>query len=147
MYLFIGESLGWQEIAVIGVVALIVLGPRRIPEVAKKIGKTMAEFRKITNEFKSTWENEVGFTADEKTSFRSLINDTVGFNEKNTEYKAPTQEALTAPKVKELSADEVAKLFPNNKITGNTEEQKPTPLETISEPEKEETPLSKRDWL
>lgn len=147
MYLFIGESLGWQELIVIGVVALIVLGPRRIPEVAKKIGKTMAEFRKITNDFKSTWETEVAITDDEKMSFKSILNDTVNFDDKKTNPQPFKSDLLAPPKVKELSSDEIAKMFPNNKIGGVAEAAKPEPIETVTEPETVETPLSKRDWL
>lgn len=43
----------------IGLVALIFLGPRRMPEMAKKMGKFMAEFRGTANEFKETWRREV----------------------------------------------------------------------------------------
>ena len=66
MYLFIFESIGTSELLLIGVIALIFLGPRRMPEIARKIGKIMAEFRTTTNEFKSTWEREVNF--DEETN-------------------------------------------------------------------------------
>lgn len=53
----------------IGIIALIFLGPRKLPEYAKKIGKIMAEFRGTANEFKQTWEREVNFE-DEKKSFQ-----------------------------------------------------------------------------
>lgn len=59
MFLFIFESLGTSELILIGIVALIVFGPRKLPELARTIGKTMADFRKTTNEFKETWEKEV----------------------------------------------------------------------------------------
>jgi TatA/E family protein of Tat protein translocase len=40
-------------------VALIVFGPRKLPEIGKSLGKMMAEFRRASNEFRSTIENEV----------------------------------------------------------------------------------------
>ena len=58
MFLFIFESIGTQELILIGIVALIFLGPRKLPEIAKTIGKYMAEFRNTTNEFKATWERD-----------------------------------------------------------------------------------------
>ena len=61
MYLFILESIGTQELILIGIVALIFLGPRRLPEIARKLGKVMSDLRNTTNEFKSTWEREVDF--------------------------------------------------------------------------------------
>ena len=61
MFLFILESIGTSELILIGIIALIFLGPRKLPQIAKTIGKTMADFRHTTNEFRSTWEREVNF--------------------------------------------------------------------------------------
>lgn len=58
-YLFIFESIGTSELMLIGMVALIVFGPRKLPELARTIGKTMAEFRRTTDDFKNTWEQEI----------------------------------------------------------------------------------------
>lgn len=66
LYLFIFESIGTSELLLIGIVALIFLGPRRLPEIARKLGKIMAEFRTTTNEFKATWEREVDFEEEAK---------------------------------------------------------------------------------
>jgi Tat protein translocase TatB subunit len=52
-------TLGGPELFLIFVVALIVFGPRKLPEIGKSLGKMMAEFRKASNEFRSTIENEV----------------------------------------------------------------------------------------
>jgi Tat protein translocase TatB subunit len=52
-------TLGGPELFLIFVVALIVFGPRKLPEIGKSLGKMMAEFRRASNEFKSTIENEV----------------------------------------------------------------------------------------
>lgn len=66
MYIFILESIGTTELLLIGIVALIFLGPRRLPEIARKAGKIMAEFRGTANEFKETWEKEVNFEEEAK---------------------------------------------------------------------------------
>lgn len=52
-------SLGWPEILAILVVALIVFGPRKLPDLGKTLGETLAQFRKASDEFKRTWESEV----------------------------------------------------------------------------------------
>jgi sec-independent protein translocase protein TatA len=52
-------SIGMQEIIVIFVIALIVFGPRKLPEIGKMLGKGMAEFKKASNELRQTWEEEV----------------------------------------------------------------------------------------
>lgn len=64
MFLFILESIGTSELILIGIIALIFLGPRKLPQIANTIGKTIADFRNTTNEFKSTWEREVDFETE-----------------------------------------------------------------------------------
>jgi len=52
-------NLGWPEIMIILVIALIVFGPRKLPELGKSLGKGLAQFRKASEDFKRTWEDEV----------------------------------------------------------------------------------------
>ena len=52
-------TLGGPEILLLLVLALIVFGPRKLPEVGKSMGKMLAEFRKASNDFKRTIEDEV----------------------------------------------------------------------------------------
>ena len=52
-------SLGIPELILIFIVALIVFGPRRLPEIGRTLGKAMGEFKKATDDFKNTIEREV----------------------------------------------------------------------------------------
>src|SRR5947207_87416 len=52
-------NLGWSEMFFIVVFALIVFGPRKLPEIARTLGKTMAQLRRMSDEFKQTWETEL----------------------------------------------------------------------------------------
>jgi sec-independent protein translocase protein TatA len=52
-------SLGFQELILIFVVALIVFGPRRLPDIGRSIGKALGEFKRATNDLKATLEEEV----------------------------------------------------------------------------------------
>jgi TatA/E family protein of Tat protein translocase len=52
-------TLGGPELILILVVALIVFGPRRLPEIGKSMGRMLAEFRKASNDFKRTIEDEI----------------------------------------------------------------------------------------
>ncbi len=52
-------SLGGPELVLILVIALIVFGPRKLPEIGKSMGKMLGEFRRASNEFKRTVEDEV----------------------------------------------------------------------------------------
>lgn len=59
MFAFILESLGSLELLFILVIALIFFGPRKLPQLARSVGKGLAEFRKASDDFKRTWEREV----------------------------------------------------------------------------------------
>ena len=66
--------LGMQEIIIIFILALIIFGPRKLPELGKTIGKGLAEFKKASNELKQTWEDEVRLDK-EKESISEMIQD------------------------------------------------------------------------
>jgi len=59
VFALILDSLGSTELLFILVVALIFFGPRKLPQLAHQIGKSLAEFRKASDDFKRTWEREV----------------------------------------------------------------------------------------
>src|SRR3990172_7176310 len=52
-------GLGFGEILIILVLALILLGPARLPEVAKQLGKGLRDFRKATDDLKGQFEREM----------------------------------------------------------------------------------------
>jgi len=52
-------NLGMPEIMMILVIALIIFGPRKLPEIGKTLGQSLAHFRKASEDFKRQWEEEV----------------------------------------------------------------------------------------
>lgn len=52
-------QLGMWEIAAIFIVALLVFGPKKLPELGKSLGKGLREFKRATNDLKSSWEDQV----------------------------------------------------------------------------------------
>ncbi len=52
-------NLGFPEMLFIFVLALIIFGPKKLPEIGKQIGRAMAEFKRASNEFKWQIENEM----------------------------------------------------------------------------------------
>lgn len=139
MFLFIFESIGTSEMLLVGIVALIFLGPRKLPEMAKKMGKIMSEFRGTANEFKETWQREVNFEEEAK-----LLN----VNDLDTEpvarvdsisAPAPT-DGVAAPEIK--AADPSA--FEHLRSAENTDTKASTAVETAEKTVEEN---DKRNWL
>ena len=52
-------SLGMQETIFIFVIALLIFGPKKLPELGRTIGKAMTEFRRASSELKSTFDREM----------------------------------------------------------------------------------------
>jgi sec-independent protein translocase protein TatA len=52
-------SIGMPELIIIFVIALIIFGPRKLPELGRSLGKSLAEFKKASNELRSTLEEEI----------------------------------------------------------------------------------------
>jgi len=101
VFLFIFESIGTQELVLIGIVALIFLGPRRMPEMARKLGKMMSDFRNTANEFKSTWEREVNFEDEERAMRTGEVHpEAKPVARTNSMLPDSEQEELTLPEVR-----------------------------------------------
>ena len=120
MYLFILESIGTQELILVGIVALIVFGPRKLPQMARKAGQIMRELRSVSNDFKSTWAQEVKLAEDEISVFTDPL------SEKNITPKEPTVEepentieksttSSILPEVREVSEEDFKKLIEEKK--------------------------------
>jgi sec-independent protein translocase protein TatB len=64
-------GLGFGEIVIILVLALVLLGPQKLPEVAKQLGKGLRDFKKASDDLKGQFEKE--FYADERRAERARI--------------------------------------------------------------------------
>ena len=60
------ESVGTTELVVVLMMALVVFGPRRLPELARSWGDKLTELKRATNAFKTTWEREVTIESIER---------------------------------------------------------------------------------
>ena len=72
-------GMGMPEILLILAIALIVLGPKKLPEVAKSLGRGIAEFKKATQEFKENLEadNDLKKARDTVKDIKKDLNDTM----------------------------------------------------------------------
>ena len=59
-------SIGMPEMLVILVIALIIFGPRKLPELGKSLGRSLAEFKRASNDLKSTLEEEIRVEEQQK---------------------------------------------------------------------------------
>jgi len=126
LFLFIFESFGTSELLLVGLVALILLGPRKLPELARRAGKMMSEFRGTANEFKETWQREVNFEEEAKAlDLNAIEAETVKHGE-TTSDQIRTNE-LADPLVKPIDPAMFENFDPASKT--KTEDQPQLPLE------------------
>lgn len=67
-------GIGMPEMILILAIALIVMGPKKLPDLAKSLGRAMREFKKATNEFKETMQIDSGME-DVKKAFSGVSDD------------------------------------------------------------------------
>jgi TatA/E family protein of Tat protein translocase len=89
-------QVGFSEMLIIFVVALLVFGPKKLPELGKSLGKGIREFRKATNELKSTWEDQIRDIQAPLDDVKKDINQ-VGQDMKTDLYKSIEPEQAEAP--------------------------------------------------
>ncbi|MFO7707499.1 MAG: Sec-independent protein translocase protein TatB [Desulfobacterales bacterium] len=90
-------GIGMPELILIAVVALIVLGPKKLPDLAKSMGRAVREFKKATSELKETLQVDSEFSEVKKafTDFHSDVNKTIQDEEKP--QAAPASEPPPQP--------------------------------------------------
>ena len=96
------DSLGSTELLFILVVALMFFGPRRLPQISRTIGKSLAEFRKASEDFKRTWEREVALESappTDPTDHTSLTGEASVVNNEPSILQEPTVAPVPAEHV------------------------------------------------
>jgi sec-independent protein translocase protein TatB len=151
LYLFIFESLGTSELILIGIVALIFLGPRRLPEIARKVGKVMADLRGTANEFKQTWEKEVDF--EEETKALKLDNiladddkDAKPVARENSILADDVSATVDVPAIKSMNKEEFDAIAAGN-ASGPASTNGHHETEKEAEIEEPDLLSDKRNWL
>lgn len=136
MFAFILEGLGSTELLFILVVALIFFGPRKLPQLARTMGKGLAEFRKASDDFKRTWEREVALETDRADN--SLLE-----AEQQATYEPPP--AFDEPVIETPNSELVV---PRETQTQTSSEVPPEAIEVSAETtQPEPQPVRKQEWL
>jgi TatA/E family protein of Tat protein translocase len=135
VFALILDSLGSTELLFILVVALIFFGPRKLPTLARSMGKGLAEFRKASDDFKRTWEREVALESargDDHSVLEPASTPTYSWAQTSTEpvVETPSSEIVVA---RESSAPTQSEASPEM-VTAEA---------THTEPQ----PVRKQEWL
>ena len=64
-------SIGMPELVIILVIALIIFGPRKLPELGRSLGKSIGEFKRASNELRNTLDEEIRVEEQKEQRARS----------------------------------------------------------------------------
>ena len=142
MFALILESLGSTELIFILAIALIFFGPRKLPQLARSMGKGLTEFRRASDDFKRTWEREVALEtarSDDNSMLEAEIDATY---EGSQTVDTPPAET-TEP---ELVTADPELVVPREDVVQATTEAVPEAAEIPAEPTQPEH-VRKQEWL
>jgi TatA/E family protein of Tat protein translocase len=146
LLLLIFEFLGTTELIVILVVALILFGPRKLPQISRTVGKSLSDFKRASEDFKRTWEREVDLEgADRETEISRAMLPEETSPEKPTVARKVNAPAEDQYSILGASNDSTSPAAPTEAFE-QEQEQQPAPVSPTVEPSTEPT-LRKRDWL
>jgi len=98
-------GIGLPELIIILIVALIVFGPKKLPDLAKSLGKGMAEFKKATDDFKSGIENDIKIDLNKEETYNPEV-------ASQAETQATSEETQPPPELTAPSANAAAESTP-----------------------------------
>ena len=100
-------GIGMPELIIIFLIALVIIGPKKLPDLAKALGKGLAEFRKTTDRLKANID--MGDVGDELKGVQEDLADSVSglLDVAETEEEAQPKEPLTSETSEEESSDKV----------------------------------------
>ena len=87
-------SIGMPELIIIFVIALIIFGPRKLPELGRSLGKSINEFKRASNELKNTLDEEIRL--EEQRSHRTAARARAGPSAARRR-RIPRHERIPAP--------------------------------------------------
>jgi TatA/E family protein of Tat protein translocase len=85
------------ELIIIFVIALIIFGPRKLPELGRSLGKSLAEFKRASNELRSTLEEEIRLDDQQQRASAAKAAETLANAPAAPAPAAPVTAAQDAP--------------------------------------------------
>jgi sec-independent protein translocase protein TatA len=83
-------TVGVPEMIAIFLIALVLFGPKKLPELGRTLGKALTEFRRASTELKSSFEREMQTLERENDSLKEITHSTVRDLAKHFEYNEPS---------------------------------------------------------
>jgi sec-independent protein translocase protein TatB len=146
VFAFILESLGATELLFILAIALIFFGPRKLPQLARTMGKGLAEFRKASDDFKRTWEREVALETG-TTDEQAVLNPATSSDTENANQDDADTSVSTDTQLEPANPEWVVPRDDSPYAAAETSpEQSPEAVHVPAETKQPE-PLRKHDWL
>jgi len=90
-------TLGVPEIAIIFILALVLFGPKKLPELGRTIGKAMTEFRRASNDLKATFDREMQTLERENQSLQASTQETAKEIYDHSSYEISPPETTWSP--------------------------------------------------
>jgi sec-independent protein translocase protein TatA len=108
-------SIGMPELVIILVIALIIFGPRKLPELGRSLGKSIGEFKKASNELRSTLEEEIRVeeTKEQRAALRAEQDTAVAAASAHPPTPATTPAAVTPEPVAAPADQTVPRSIPD----------------------------------
>lgn len=91
-------SIGVTELIIIFVVALVIIGPKRMPDLARTLGKSLRDFKRATSDFQDSMSLEPDIDLDNTSSLNDTSITNAGEEEKHSNRTNPSPPPDTAPK-------------------------------------------------
>jgi TatA/E family protein of Tat protein translocase len=136
VFLFILEGLGTSELLLILIVALVIFGPRKLPQLSRSFGKSLANFKRASDDFKQTWEKEV---ARESAIKEALVGEAMLPEDRSILTESRSRAVFEASENDAIDSSD--KPPPPGAIGDST----PAAAAPVDAPEA--APTRKRDWL
>ena len=123
-------TLGVPEMAVIFILALVLFGPKKLPELGRTIGKAMTEFRRASNDLKATFDREMHTLERENQAIQASTRETVKEIYDHSTYEIPPVESIWNPLDQHESATQPSTVGASEVLGAESSETPETPAVT-----------------
>ncbi len=91
-------SIGMPELIIILVIALIIFGPRKLPELGRSLGRSLGEFKKASTDLQNTLEQEIKIEEQKETEVKSKFESTTTFGGDGPSAKSDSDSDTVPPR-------------------------------------------------